>query len=211
MSNDGVATVETGFVPEMEIVSNNVSYSDSVYLLYAVKTNGDFPMEMLFWDDTPTAYKKGTESYATEVKGTVSVKGELCKVFYSEGLSAKRMSDSIYCCAYTTIGDKAYYSEPIKYSVVDYVYTKLEQGVKERTEKLLVKMLEYGSAAQGNFSYHTERPADGAFYQVFVENGTLDDGYTYGRYIENATVTLKAPATDADGILLYQEKLSKRI
>ncbi|MBQ7373015.1 MAG: hypothetical protein IJW64_00390 [Clostridia bacterium] len=91
----------------LEIVSNNVSYDDEVYILYAV-TNSGFDktkneITMLFWTELQDAYVKGTEAYVSTTQGSTTLDDLSCEVFYSEGLPAKKMADDLYCRAYVQI------------------------------------------------------------------------------------------------------------
>jgi hypothetical protein len=53
------ANAET-LTPTLEIVSQNVSYSDSLYILYAVGSDGfdtaEHEIQMLFWEETQAEY-----------------------------------------------------------------------------------------------------------------------------------------------------------
>ena len=51
----------TGETPTLEVAANNVSYADSVYILYAIKTEGfqtnKNEVKMLFWYDVEETYE----------------------------------------------------------------------------------------------------------------------------------------------------------
>ena len=111
------ATAATAEVT-LKIQSNNLSYADSVYLLYAVSGEGvDYTVDtvkMLFWESakpTQKEYLLGTESYAAKNSGRATVGGKDCLVFYSKGIAAKEMTDEIYARAYVEVGGVGYYSE----------------------------------------------------------------------------------------------------
>ena len=183
--------------PTLEIISHNVSYSDSIYILYAVENGGfdrtEHAIEMLFWDNLQEEYVVGTESYSTEQKATTTVKEKDCAVFYSHGLAAKEMTEDVYSRAYVQIDGKDYYSEVVKYSVLDYVYDRRESGELTKEEEALYgNLLGYGGAAQDTFDYNTQRPADAHYYKVKVKNGRGPDGFKHGRYQEGERVTITA-------------------
>ena len=191
------ATAATAEVT-LKIQSNNLSYADSVYLLYAVSGEGvDYTVDtvkMLFWESakpTQEEYLLGTESYAAENSGRATVGGKDCLVFYSKGIAAKEMTDEIYARAYVEVGGVGYYSELKKCSVLEYVYGMREKGgLTSAQTKAFDAMLAYGAAMQTLLGYHTDRLATATYYQISVVNGTLFDGTTAGRYLLNEKVTL---------------------
>ena len=143
--------------PTLTIQSNNLSYADSLYLLYAVSNEGfdrnENNIQMLFWTEPQTEYVLGTESYAVSNSGSATVKGADCLIFYSNGLAAKQMTDNVYARACVTIDGVEYYSETLKYSVLEYVHEMREKGtLSGAKETLFGAMLEYGAAAQNVFN-----------------------------------------------------------
>lgn len=185
----------TQATPKMEIISQNVSYSESVYILYAVSNEGfdrnTNEIKMLFWETPQENYDVTTATYVAEDKGSATVKGEDCLVFYSEGLSAKEMTVDLYCRAYTEIDGETYYSDVKKYSVLEYVYEKREKGgLTEAQGFLFDAMLNYGAAAQTYFEYKTDRLATEAFTYVRIANAMFADGFDYGLYKAGAEVEI---------------------
>ena len=63
------ASTET---PSLTIVSNNLSYKDSIYMIYAVGYDGfdktQNEIKMLFWEDIQQEYTLGTEKYTASNK-----------------------------------------------------------------------------------------------------------------------------------------------
>ncbi len=187
----------------IEIVSKNLSYADSVYILYAVSWSGfdesQNEVKMLFWNESQTEYTEETAENVKRAEYTTTLGEKECIVFYSDGIAAKGMADTIYCCAYTEIDGKVYYSEAEKFGVLDYVYTmQAERELTEAQTAVFADMLDYGASAQKLFGYNTDRLANATYYTVTVENGVLEDGFAWGRYALNATDTLTANAP-ADG------------
>ena len=181
----------------IEIVSKNLSYADSVYILYAVNWDGfdesQNEVKMLFWNEAQTEYTVETAQSVKTAKYTTTLGEKECIVFYSDGVAAKEMNDILYCRAYAEIDGTTVYSEVEKYSVVDYVYEKRAEGnLTDEQTAVFADMLDYGSSAQRLFAYNTDRLANATYYTVTVENGTLSDGFTWGRYASNETVTLTA-------------------
>jgi len=189
----------TATTPQIEIISQNVSYADSIYILYAVSNEGfdrnTHEIHMLFWDTPQTNYDVHTAKYERTDEGSATVKGMSCLVFYSEGLAAKEMTTDLYCRAYTEIDGETYYSEVKKYSVLEYVHEKKEtSSLKESQALLFDAMLDYGAAAQTYLAYKTDRLANAEYYTLSIVNGALSDGFTFGRYNAQETVCITANA-----------------
>jgi len=163
--------------PAVYIESKNVSYSDSLYILYAVSHEGfdseQNAIKMLFWNEPQTDYTV-ENAVGVTTKYVETVNGKECEVFYSEGIAAKEMTDVIYCRAYVELEGEIYYSDVEKYSVMDYVYTMREEGnLSGEQQETFTAMLDYGAAAQKLFAYNTDRLANANFYKVSVEGGVL--------------------------------------
>ena len=181
----------------LEIVSNNVSNDDATYILYAVANSGfdktQNEITMLFWTELQDTYVKGTEAYVSTTKGSITLEEQSCEVFYSEGLPAKKMADDLYCRAYVQIDGQDYYSDVLKYSVLEYVHERKESGdALDKQVKLYDAMLEYGAAAQDLFAYNLDRLANDTYYKVAVTDGYCEDGFALGRYKTGDTVTVYA-------------------
>jgi hypothetical protein len=200
---------ESGIQPSLKIEKFNLSFSDSIYIKYAVSIEGidnnqlSESFQMLFWTEPHATYEKGSESSSVKTTGTQSINNQSYYIFDYKNLSAKQMTDVIYARAYIVIGDTEYYSDVEKYSVLDYVYTKLgktgEATTNENLKTLLTEMLSYGSSAQTYFNYKTDRLSTAEWYQVKLTAGVLDDGCRHGLYLPGDKVTLTAPETDANG------------
>lgn len=187
----------TGETPTLSIVAKNLAYSDSNYLLYAIGSSGfdieENEVQMLFWTEGQTEYKKGTESYIKTNEGSATVKGQSCLIFYSNGISAKRMVDDIYARAYVEINGVGYYSELLKYSVLEYVYEMRESGnLTTAQENAFTALLDYGAAMQTLLKHNTARLANASFNKITVVNGTLADTTTSGRYLDGEKVIITA-------------------
>ncbi len=195
-----------GDAPVLKIEAANLSFEDSVYIVYAVSHEGVAAedVQMLFWTEPQDSYTKGSENAVrTPYKTNEDILGKTCALLKYNDLYAKNMTDDIYAVAYAEVDGEEYFSEPIKYSILQYAYNKLgKTGTASENEdfkEMLVNMLAYGASAQKTFEYKTDRLADSDFYQVKVEGGTLSDGFTKGLFLEGEYVSLSAPATK-DGI-----------
>ena len=183
--------------PTLTIESNNVSYSDSIYILYAVSHDGfdgaNNEIKMLFWEEVQEDYVVGTEQYRATNEGTAKVKGKDCFIFYSEGLAAKEMTTDIYSRAYVEIDGVAYYSDVMKFSILEYVYTMMEKGgLTTNQQNLFNNMLNYGASAQYQFNHNVDRIANGEYYSITIVNGKLPDGFAHGRYKNKDEIKVKA-------------------
>ena len=186
--------------PSLKIEAANLSFEDSVFVLYAISHEGVAydGIQMLFWTEPQEEYTVGTETYSKEYFATnVNVNGQICTVFKNNELRAKNMADNIYARAYARIDGKDYYSEVSKYSILQYACNKLGKTgtmtTNENLRTMLVDMLTYGASAQKHFDHNADRPADGDFYQVKTEGGVLEDGFSKGLYLPSETATLRAP------------------
>ena len=183
--------------PTLTIESNNVSYSDSIYILYAVSNTGFdrdvYQIKMLFWEEVQDEYVVGTEKYAVTSESKATVKGKPCLIFYSNGLAAKQMTMDIYARPYVEINGEAYYGDVMKFSVLEYVYTMKENGgLTTNQQNLFNSMLNYGASAQYQFGYNVDRIANGDYYSITIVNGKLPDGFAHGRYKNKEKIKVKA-------------------
>ena len=202
-----VTAVAEEVEPTLSIDKKNLSFSDKVYLLFAVDLQGASPtgdFGMLYWTEPQTSYEKGTEELSVKTAGSQVIGGKMYYVFNYEEFAAKNMADEVFARAYVTVDGTTYYSDVTKYSILEYAYTKLGKigdapTTNENLKTLLTEMLSYGAAAQKYFNYNTDRLVDSEFYQVSVTGGTLENGFTSGLYLTGDSVTITAPETDAEG------------
>jgi len=193
--NNIEAKAET--TPSLSIYKSNISYSESLYLLYAVSYEGidinTDEVQMLYFNTVQDSYTKGNESYVAYNEGTMAFGTVNCLLFYSNGIAAKQMTDDIYARAYVVKDGVEYYSEVYKYSILEHAYKTMENSdTTELMSNFMKAMLEYGSLAQQVLNYNTSRLADATYYNIKVVDGTLEDGFTQGRYQNNEKVTLTA-------------------
>ncbi|MBQ8174886.1 MAG: leucine-rich repeat protein, partial [Clostridia bacterium] len=106
--------------------------------------------------------------------------------------------------AAVTVGETTHYSNVSKYSILRYAYTVQNDPDAEPTLlTMLTDMLDYGTSAQKHFDYKADRPANGDWYDIRVEGGTLADGFTYGLYMEGDQITLTADSAPAGKVLCW--------
>ena len=181
--------------PFLKIAGRSLSLKDSVYITYYVDTNGaKEDISMLYYTSSKEAYTVETADSRSECLGTVSIEGKEYAVFRYTKLTAKQMTDTVYARAYIRGNGTDYYSNTDKYSIAMYAYNK--RGTEE--DALCRAMLAYGGEAQLRFSYRTEDLASAVHHMVTVEGGVLEDGFSYGLYVENAMATVRAEAKEGE-------------
>lgn len=195
--------------PSATIAKFNLAFEDNTYLKYAVRFDGvadekitENNIGMLYWTDYEGGFVPGTEDYSSVTTGYTTIGGVKHYVFEYTRLAAKQLTDYIYSVAYLELGGETYYSEPVKYSALEYAYNRLgktsEGTTNEELKTLLNNMLAYGASAQQYFDYKEDRLATADFYQITIVGGTLDDGFASGLYLSTDEVTITAPETDGD-------------
>ena len=196
--------VATDVDPELNIAACNLAFEDTIYIKYAVKGNFLDDVKLLIWTAPQTDYKYGTQNSVLSPLGTETLQGQDMLIFQYTKLAAKQMTDVVYARAYVEKSGTYYYSNIQKYSVLQYVYNKIgktgEASPNPKLITLLNSMLTYGSDAQKYFEYKTDRLADSDFYQVKVENGTLDDLCAKGLYKPGDSISLIAPEVNEENV-----------
>ena len=187
--------------PKLEIVAGNLSFEDSVALLYAVNVTGadSDKAEMLYWTAPKGAndlYTKGTENYSSSPIADETVDEKECKVFRYDYLFAKEMTDYIYARAYITVGGQEYYSSVVKYSVLEYAYNMLgytaEGSDDENLHKVLNNMLEYGASVQEYKNYKADNLATDKYSKIDLNGATFADNFSTELVKVGKEVTLYA-------------------
>ena len=182
----------------LSIASKNLSFSDSVYIIFYVDAEGveADDVNLLVWNSSKESYTIKDSPQKLSLVRVETINGKDYLRFEYRKLAAKNMTDTIYARAYVSSGSQEYYSELTNYSVLQYAYNKLgKTGTatsNAELKALLTDMLEYGAAAQLEFDYKADRLATSEFKQIKIEGGTLPDKCTKGLFLENDTLTLTA-------------------
>ena len=132
---------------------------------------------------------------------------------FSCEMAAKQMADEITAQIYV---DSEPVGEPATYSVRQYCENKLENAdTKETLKNLLVAMLNYGTAAQDYFAYHTDDPANSILtdtqkqmapvYTTDLEAFTMSISGTDAGIAKNGASLL----LEADTIIRYRVQLNE--
>ncbi len=213
----------SGEKPYLQIVASNLKYEDYLYIAYAVSTNLDSDMSlsdvrMLFWNEGQTEYTLGSEGYSSgnfEPNGkTITADGvtyDNCGVFFSEGIAAKEIGDTVFARAYITDSDgNVYYSNAVKYSVLDYVYSRRQDSnVTAKQTRLYNRILTYGANAQILFEHKTDRLVTGHGVKLTVSGGFISDGFVGGVYLEGESVILTV--ADTTRFLRWENSKGERV
>ena len=208
--------------PTVSIEKFNLDFEDNTYLKYAVKFTDIDDVEinknnvgMLYWTDFAEGFVPGTEDYSSETTGYTTIDGVKHYVFEYTHLAAKQLTDYIYSVAFLEYNGETYYSEPVKYSALEYAYNRLgktsEGTTDEELKALLNDMLAYGASAQQYFDYKEDRLATADFYQITLVGGMLDDGFASGLYLSSDKVTITASETDDNLIFAGWQNSAKEI
>lgn len=213
-------TVTEDKTPSVSIDAFTLSFQDSVYIKYRVSvTNADISCAddfgMLFWDmPSSIGYNEAEAAMTAKPLGYQTEDDKVYYIFTYDSLNAKNMTDDIYAQAYITVNGVKYYSAVEKYSILQYAYNMLgltkDNTPTEELSRLLTDMLQYGTSAQKYFKYKTDRLANATYYQI----KTLDGAYleadlsTHGLYLENETVTLRAPEKSGELVFAGWTKVS---
>ena len=189
--------------PQMSIAYCNLSFSDNVYIKYAVRSDAS-DVKLLIWTSPKADYVIGTQDDEVTEYYTENIGGVPHMIFDYTELAAKQMADVVYARAYTKIDGVDYYSAVNKYSILQYAYSKLGKtgtaSTNAELKDLLSSMLTYGASAQKYFDYKENRLATASWYQIKVTAGALGDGCNHGLYLPGDKVTLTAPEKDASGV-----------
>lgn len=181
--------------PSLTIHTYNLSYSESIYLAYAVKSDNldmtEHPVKMLFWNSPADSYDVDTAEYTSSASDITDVKGVLSTIIYSNGIAPKNLTDIVYSRAYAEVDGKIVYSDVIKFSPLQYLYELREHPNASQDQKEMCEtLLKYGALAQKLLKHDTERLADQTFYKITVSGGTLSDGFAHGLYTNGDTIKL---------------------
>lgn len=133
----------------IEIIGKTLDIEGTISMVFYAKLEGVDAKKtrMLFWDSPQTDYTEKTALRCVEY----TTKDKYGYRFVFKNIPSKEMTKKIYArlISKDENGDVVYGNEPEKgYSIVDYVQSMMDD---EELKPLLVKMLNYGSAAQQYF------------------------------------------------------------
>jgi hypothetical protein len=126
-----VSATDSASEPTLKIEGGNLSFEDSVFILYAVSHEGIAAedVRLYFWNEPQSgenAYAYDTADYSfAPYQQNVIVAEKSCVTFRNNTLRAKNMTDYVYARAYAEVDGVGYYSEVSKYSILQYAYNQL--------------------------------------------------------------------------------------
>ena len=196
--------------PQLSIVATNLSFSDSIYIKYAVSlenVTSEEDVKLLVWTKGNGEYTLGTDgAYVISADGTAKVADKECLIFNFTEIAAKEMTDYVYARAVYEKNGETYYSDVKKYSVLTYVYNKLGYtGTATQNEELaalLEGLIEYGASAQTYFNYKTGALATDRHVKITLEDGYFSDGCTTTLAAVGSKITVTAPSAVGNGAFM---------
>ena len=192
--------------PSLTIASNTLELKNAVFMNFKVEAKGidENDVTLLVWETAPNEYSAESADCVLSSIRTEENTGYI--VFQYNNLAAKDMTKFIYVCAYAKINGEAIYSNPVKFSIVQYAYnTLIDDSTPEYLEGILTNMLEYGAFSQLYFNHNTEFLATDEIAKIKVVNGTHADGFKTGYYKAGTTVTLTANEAEEGFIFSHWE------
>ena len=195
-----------------EVGPKNIDLGNELKIVYQVtdKSNvDDLDVKMYFWYSAPASYDVKTADYVASPisdEEKAAIKASAADyVFVSFGLPQTAMTQYVYAMVWAEADGVAYASEPVRYSVLDYVYQRRaehESGKKLATADqlaLYTATLRAGGAAQEFLGENTDRLADDKFAKVVLNGGLLADGFDNAYFSKGETFELIATDSDASG------------
>lgn len=202
----------------LHIEGCSLAFDDSVYIMYAssYENIAAEDVQILYFTapkDSEEDYTKANADYCESSVGTAVVNGKECVTFKNRHMYAQNMTDVVYARAYAEVGGVEYYSDIVKYSVLEYAYNMLgytsDGSDDEKLHKLLNSMLAYGAAAQEYFDYKTDELATDDFSKITVFGGYLSDACTKGLYKVGTELTVTATPADSDASVTWYDSQNK--
>ena len=144
--------------PVIALKYPTLSFESEVnYNVYFAVEGADVSVDDMGLITFDSAVTDGTIENASEIIPGAVIDGEFY-VVNSKGIAAKNLADKLYFKVYAKLSDGSYiYSKLAGYSAADYANSVLSNaGSSVEMKALVVAMLNYGTAAQNFFGYHTD-------------------------------------------------------
>ncbi len=180
----------------------NISIKDTIHIQYAVDMQGlteaqKKNVRVLIWTTPQSEYVYGTHAAELSASMTATINYIKYPVFAFTDLSVRRMTEDVYACVYLDDGADGYYSEPLKYSILEYAYAKLGKTDRApaRDPKLIAvlnDMLALGEAMQIYQGHNLDRLPTDEYIYVKIDNAVFDDGVSTGLYKAGTQLTVRA-------------------
>ena len=208
--------------PELTITGGNLEFSDRVHILFAVDSENISDTEnvrlLVFRGENVKAKNctLGNEVAVVEPGSPVKVDNVSGDVFTYTEVAAAEMTEDIYVRAYYKDADgNEYYSNVVKYSILQYAMNKLGYtGTPTDNTKLktmLQNMLIYGASAQDYFGVNTDRLATDEYVKINLEGATMKDGLSYGLIKKGDTFGVDVPTTAEKPYVIWTDTNGKTV
>ena len=182
--------------PTAEVVGHNLALKDNVYIVYYVNFKNlpdNAEKGVLIWTDPQNSYSYGKQ----EAFCLRDLPYGSFETYYFTGVSAKMMAQDIYAVPYVKVGSSITYGSPDVYSVRQYANNKKDSttmvvGGTISLGDLLVKLLDYGTAAQQYQGYRLEKLANAGYREEPPHVHSWNNG-----------VLTKAPTCTEKGVMTF--------
>ena len=200
----GVSVLAGDSTPEVKITSTNLAYDAEAKLVYNVQVDnitdpvGPSNLTMLFWSENPGADASAATASATEYQYSAWNGGDFDAALYSKGIAPQKMTQVIWAAAkYTADNGDAYYSDVVRYSVIEQLSAMKLKGGTNAQEGLWTAMTDYITYAQEYLNYDLSKPGDLVYVKVI--GGTIaNDNNTHGMYAKGSQITVKADTSNGN-------------
>ncbi len=164
-------------------------------------------IKLLVWEGTPadTEYTVDTAGAAVlSPVDTQTIGGTEYKVFQYKDVAAKEMGKTLYARAYWHSVGGTVYSEPVRYSVAQYLDSQIKiENNKAEPDTAYIDLLEniraYGASSQAYFATKGEDTGvsvSNDICAITVSGGKLSDGFTSAKILKGEKITLIADAVE---------------
>lgn len=188
-----------------------LSFEEEVqyHVFYTVQNLDGVALEDMGLITFDTENLTGTVSDAMDVIPGAVINGDQY-VVHTNGISAKKLGDTLYFKVYAKLADGSYvYSKLYNYSAKTYAMNQLK-GTNDAVKPLVVAMLNYGAAAQEFFGYNTDSLMNAdltADQQALVQKYHSDmataivpvDNNKVGTFVSNSGFTRMRPSVTFGG------------
>ena len=179
-----LAVAASADAPTAEVAGHNLALKDNVYIVYYVNfknVSEGAEKGVLVWTDPQVSYTYGKQDAILPID--IPYKGY--ETYYFTGVSAKMMAQDIYAVPYVKEGETITYGDLDIYSVRKYADNKKGSGTmvaggKMTLGDLLVKLLDYGAAAQKYHNYRIDQLANAGYNEVAsVDPNAYSQGFEF--------------------------------
>ena len=189
----------TGESLSVEIVSNNVYYSNTLNLMYAVRSPEGYTVALKIYDSIGNLVEIIT-GYTME-----TVNGENLKAFTSAiGVPAQNIDTEFFAVAELYDGEKLVSASDMeKYSVLEYLYERLNvsTNVTDAQKTMYKTLLTYANDADVVVNKDRETNISKYAY-VLVTNGTVGESYSTDMMLDGTSLDSVKPLVNEDGKIL---------